>query len=49
MTTSIESLVVPDSCETTSLSSPKRALIRVDFPALGLPMIAIFNVSVSDI
>ena len=40
--TSIESLVVPDSGETKTLSSPVNLFISVDFPAFGLPMIDIF-------
>ena len=43
--TSIESLVVPDIDETTNLSSPIKALIKVDLPALGRPIIEIFNES----
>ena len=40
--TSIESRVVPDSEETTNLSSPIKAFTRVDLPAFGLPIIEIF-------
>ena len=39
----MESLVVPDSEETKTLSSPINLLIRVDFPALGLPIIEILT------
>ena len=44
--TSIESLVVPDSGETSTLTSPNNWLTKVDFPAIGLPIIEIFNESV---
>ena len=42
----MESLVVPDMGETSTLSSPSNWLTRVDLPALGRPMIEIFNISV---
>ena len=45
--TSIESLVVPDSEDTTNLSSPIRAFTSVDLPAFGLPIIEIFTESLS--
>ena len=41
--TSMESRVVPESEETTNRSFLIRAFTRVDLPALGLPMIEIFN------
>jgi len=37
---SILSLVVPGSSLTTYLSIPRRAFIKDDFPALGLPTTA---------
>ena len=42
---SIESIVVPGKSLAISLSDPISELISVDFPALGLPKIAILKLS----